>query len=268
MATKAVAEIFRGHANVFVAAVGAEPTTPVGYTSEDGVDVGYSKVLDLHRVDEFAGPVISELIEEDLKAAFNLEQATAELLALAHGVAEAGNIVTLGNQTQVQKAIKIVGTQQSGVNLQLKLLQCVFSGSPTINIQRRVRSGIPLEATALINETAGNFGAWTFGTPTNQEQTISGGVLTRIADEGYHVVLGEGAAADDLDSITGAGLVNGETLRIQIKAVAQAITLKYLLGTLELDGAVDWTMDNLDDYIDLQYDLAGTKWVEIARYNA
>jgi hypothetical protein len=82
------------------------------------------------------------------------------------------------------------------------------------------------------------------------------------------VVLGEGAAADDLDSITAADLVDDETLRLMIYSTSQPITLKHLNGTLELTGDVDFIMTKTTDWIDLKYDLAGTKWVETARYDS
>ena len=102
-------------------------------------------------------------------------------------------------------------------------------------------------------------------TVENKEvETISGGVLTRFPIAGVHLIRSEVAgAADDLDSITGTDLFDNEVMEVRIYATDEPITLKHVGGTLELIGAADRTLTALTDWSILQYDEAGTKWVEI-----
>jgi len=263
------AKMFHGHVNLLVGAVGAEPTHAVGYTTRDGIVAVFEKTVLEHRTDELEGPIRVDTSARGLKLSGSFEQLEADVMGLALGVAPNGSQVLVGKSTQAEtlQAWKAVGADYDGNNLQCKLFRARASGSPSLNFGKNLFTGVPFELTALDDETDGMY-EWFFGTPANQVQTLSSGVLTRIINEGYHKVGGEGDAADQLDSITAADLVDNETLRLQIQAVAEPITLKHLVGTLELTGGVDWIMAKLNDYIDLQYDLAGTKWVETGRYDA
>jgi hypothetical protein len=74
-------------------------------------------------------------------------------------------------------------------------------------------------------------------------------------------VTGEGGAADDLDTINGAG----STLFITLQPVDSSndITVKDGTGNLRLEG--DFVMDHTDDRIFLM--AAGAIWYEISRSN-
>jgi len=82
--------------------------------------------------------------------------------------------------------------------------------------------------------------------------TIAGGVIT--VTQGYHKVAGEGAAADDLNTISG-GL---EGMIIFLCPNGQDITLKDGVGNLELGGDI-LLVDADDNHVGLIYDADG-KW--------
>jgi hypothetical protein len=76
--------------------------------------------------------------------------------------------------------------------------------------------------------------------------TINAGAVTMT--QGYHKIAGEGAAADDLDTISGGS--EGDV--IIIRANGQVITLKDAVDNLDLDG-VDIVLYTDDEHIALIY---------------
>lgn len=109
---------------------------------------------------------------------------------------------------------------------------------------------------------------------TATTKTIATDEFTR--DQVYHLVAGEGAAADDLDGI--AGGADGMLLLIRPSDDAVTITVKNddagaSAGcAIFLANDVDYTMDDIDDSLFLIYDAAldaaAGGWLEIARGGA
>jgi hypothetical protein len=101
-------------------------------------------------------------------------------------------------------------------------------------------------------------GKFNVGAPASV--TIATGAFT-MGDAVRHIVTGEGGAADDLDTINGAG----STLFITLQPVDSSndITVKDGTGNLRLEG--DFVMDHTDDRIFLM--AAGAIWYEISRSN-
>ena len=258
-----------GHANIISGAVGADPATAIGYSSRDGIIITAGKTTVRHFNDNLKGPGLIMSTERRLMVSVPFLQFDAALMALAMGIAEVGQLVTGGGAlvNDVQLSLKVVTTLIDGTNWQIKLYSAVSVDDVAWTIGQNEPSLFTSVFEAEDHPTNNMFEV--LRANGNIVSTLSTGVLTRTADEGYHKVASEVAgAADVLDSITGAGLVDDETLRLQINSVLEPITLTDLAGTLELTGSADWTMTNLDDYIDLQYDLSGTKWEEIGRHDA
>ena len=76
-------------------------------------------------------------------------------------------------------------------------------------------------------------------------ETISGGVLDLTFTETNNIVIaGEGAAADDLDTITGG--VPGQ--EIYLIYGSETITLKHATGNLTIAGAADFIFNSANDH--------------------
>jgi hypothetical protein len=91
--------------------------------------------------------------------------------------------------------------------------------------------------------------------------TIASGAIT--ISSGYHIIAGEGGAADDLNTINGG--TDGKILIIRASNSAVTITAKDGTGNLALNG--DFAMDNEQDTLYLIYDVSLSVWLEIARSN-
>jgi len=91
--------------------------------------------------------------------------------------------------------------------------------------------------------------------------TIASGAVT--ANRNYHLLAGEGGAADDLTDIT-AGVV-GQILILRAADDAVTITVKST-GNIVLSGS-DMVLDNQYDTIMLLWDGTLNKWLEISRSN-
>ena len=94
------------------------------------------------------------------------------------------------------------------------------------------------------------------------ELTISSGAVT--ADRSWHTIDTESdAATDDLDTITATHFVSGDRLIISPENDARTVVVKHNTGNIHLVGGTDFTMDDIDDRIELHYN--GTDWVELYR---
>ena len=99
-------------------------------------------------------------------------------------------------------------------------------------------------------------GTLTHSTPT--ELTIATGVVT--ATKSYHTIDTESdAASDDLDTINGGS----EGMRLVIRAVNSGRTVVVKDATGNIACAGDFTMDNVEDTMELIYD--GSNWLELSR---
>jgi hypothetical protein len=91
--------------------------------------------------------------------------------------------------------------------------------------------------------------------------TIASGAVT--ATRNYHLLAGEGGAADDLTNITAA--TQGHLLVLRAASDTITITVKST-GNIKTAGS-DMVLDNQYDTITLIYDGALALWLEIARSN-
>ena len=265
MASNDTGKMVISNASIYFGTAETTPSTAVGYTPRGIISCSISRRDGKFHSGQADLPIAIDNSIEGVTVNAGVWQLEADLVALAMGIAEDGNEVNLtGAGTYLEKSIKILGTNQDGDEVSIVLpraktmsdVSLAFGDEPT---------SVPLSFEAMQPST-GNAFEFKKG-DGNTTATLSSGVLTRVAGEGYHKVAGEDGAADTLDSIGGASLTNGETLRLQIADASDSITLAHLADTLELDGSANWTMASVYDYIDLQYNTTGTKWVEIGRYN-
>lgn len=91
--------------------------------------------------------------------------------------------------------------------------------------------------------------------------TIASGEIT--ATRSFHLLTGEGGAADDLVTINGGS--DGQILVLRASSDSVTITVKDT-GNIATAGS-DVTLDNEKDTVTLMYDSALTKWLELARSN-
>ena len=148
-------------------------------------------------------------------------------LAQSLGTAAIGNTVVFGDPSVSAKITKIsvalVGQDLDGNTFRLDLPYCnMATESLAFEVGQEETSFLEIEIKALAPDAGGSaYPTYSFNTG-NQDATISSGVLTRTA--GYIFVSGESAVSDDLDSITGSSLVDGERLTLTLKAANVALS--------------------------------------------
>jgi hypothetical protein len=97
-------------------------------------------------------------------------------------------------------------------------------------------------------------------TPRVSELTIATGAIT--ATGSYHSVDTEAdAASDDLDTINGG--TDGMRLVLRASDSGRTVVVKDGTGNIQCGG--DFSLDNIQDTIELIYDGVQTAWLEIGR---
>ncbi|MEN6533748.1 MAG: hypothetical protein ABFD60_07030 [Bryobacteraceae bacterium] len=268
MAAQNKRKIMWGRAAVYYGDTGSTPATLVGYTTDDGVSCKFSEKKEEFRVAERDFPIVDLRTSDGFALSFGMAQLEAETLGLALGRAPAANVILMGGATpsaDVNKAWKILGTNLNGDAISITIYEGSAAGDVDLKFAKKNPTDVGITINAL-DVDSGNAVKFEYG--ANATVTIATGTFARTSGTTYYKVAGEGAAADALTDITGASLVNGEQVTLQISAATMPITLTHGAGTLELDGAANWIMTSVNDWIKLQYDLPNTKWVEIERFNA
>jgi len=276
MSAKTTSEMLYSEVSVFTGVAGAVAGTPVGYIlKENTVDVTVSRTIDRTRVQGRKLPVVLVETERGLVVTTPLAQVNVDLLALCLGVTKDGNKVYIGDDTDnaqlvlPQFSAAFIAKDIAGNTVRLDIPYASSVGDLSLALNES-KSSMPFEIEAI---DGGSVPFWTFGAAAI-DVTIAGGAITRTG--AYHRVSGEGAAADTLDKITAADLVDNEFVRLQIKNATMPILLdnNNAGGTpddpdgLFMFGDADWdSMTKTTDIIDFQYDLANTKWNEVFRYD-
>jgi len=245
--------------------VGTQPRTENPIT----LNIGRRDTLD--RASRYWLPIDGDNSISSVQVTAGMYQVEIELLALALGFDSAGQMMEQDKDTTFNRvSVKIVGARLDGTAVTFRADNCLMTGDFTLTFHPEERAIIPVEFTVLsptASETSTVDYQLYLGSG-NDDVTLATGVLTRTAGAGYHIVNAESGTSDTLDSITddGTALTDGESLRLQ-PASGDSITLTHLNDTLELWNDADWVMDSIYDYIDLEYDTTGTKWVETRRYD-
>lgn len=97
------------------------------------------------------------------------------------------------------------------------------------------------------------------GPPTGL--TINAGAIT--VTKNYHKILGQGGAADDLDTIN--GFTDGMLLVLKGNA-GHIITVKHATGNILLNGSIDFDLTHEDSKLPLIYDAERSKWMEFGKF--
>lgn len=273
MTAKDVTKMVLFEAAVFTGTAGATATTPIGYViEEDSVEIattspgGFDIMVQGEKL-RLRRAIVNRAVTVTVPAA----QLTVDTMALALGLTAVGNTLTIGDANDPvlspQISLAVVGQDLNGDTVRIDIPYCSASGESDTSLSQAVLARLPIVFGA--EAKSGNYPFWTFGDITS---TISGGVLTRT--QAIHSVIGEGAVADILDSIAGTTelpLIDGETLRLIPSTIAYDVTMTHLNDTLELFGDANFllgTTSAINAWIDLQYDVADTAWVEKGRFVA
>jgi len=260
-------KIHLARATLLVGAAGATPAVAVGHRPREGgvaCEIGRASTRFYSVLRNLA--IARDNAIESIVLRTGFWQVDPTLLGYALGFAADGNLLALSSSTAMTTcSVKVTGDLLDGTDFSCTSLLAMPHEDMTLLFSEKEIMTIPFVVDCLAPDSGNEF-EWLLGTG-NLTATIDTGVLTRVISEGYHKVAGADGAADDLDSITAADLVDDEKLRLQIATAGVTITLKHLNDTLELTSDVDWAMDSIYDWIDLQYDETGSKWVEIQRYD-
>ncbi len=255
--------------SVFSGTAGSVAGTPVGYLPSDAnVVIAETKNATPRHVQGKDLPVEYMSRIRELRATIPLMQLDVDLLAIAWGVTKNGLVNTFGNPSVdvrlPQKSYAIVGTDANGTTKRYDIPYGVSVGDTSIDLGQENPTVLNWEI-AAVDADGSKFPTYTEGSG-NLEATISTAELTRTA--AYHKVRSEvGGAADAFATIVGSGLVDEEFLTLQIGSVDEPITLTHGASDLVLISGADFTMTKLTDRVVVQYDLAGTKWDEIERFD-
>lgn len=107
------------------------------------------------------------------------------------------------------------------------------------------------------NNSMGGSLAW-----ASSELTIATGAVT--ATRSHHTIDTESdASSDDLDTITATSVSTGALLVIRAANAGRTVVVKHGTGNILMGDDADFTMDDADKRLFLQYD--GSNWNEIAR---
>jgi hypothetical protein len=261
-------EFLHSAVSVLVGAAGSVASTPVGYVlEEDSVEIRCEVGVEPYRVHGLDLPQRHWSRPKSLVVRAPNVRINAMSLAQALGLSADGNEVSVGDPSQPgrldQVSVALVGSSLDGATFRLDMPYASSATDLTLALSQ-VKPSVMRMAFHAEHGVSSPVFAFDGG---NTDVALVGGVLTRVA--GLHRVSGEGGAADDLTSIAGSVLCDGEIVRLQPASADYAITLKHQADALALFGGADFAMGGstvaLDDYVDLRYDAEAGKWVEVAR---
>lgn len=267
MVTEVVTNAIWQRAVLLYGTAGSVAATGLGFIGREG---GIEPTIAGERMEYFVegldGPAILKTTKRDIRVKANLVQFHTDSIAKALGITPAGNVFTLsgGSVADAQFSLRVVATRRDGIIVYLDIPYAQTVSDLTMLFSQEALTEMPVEFRGIDNASS----PWTLKNGEDATATLSGGVLTRVIDRGYHLVAGEGDAADVLDSITAGDLDDGEELILQIADADNPITVTHLTNTIELTGAVDWVMDDTDDWLHLQYSSGDTEWIEQGRLDS
>lgn len=269
MASKTTDETLRKGAVVYVAAAGTAiggVWALLGFSNEP-VKVSAKKEKYELLVDDYAGAIERDTEITEMRIAGSTVQVGAEQMCVALGLTQNVNTVTLGGTSPnaMRKfAVKITGMSlRSGTAVTIYCPNATSDADFAIDFSRKEFSKLPFEFASL--DGSAGIGQILHGSG-NVTKTLSSGSFARDAAVNHYLVAGEGAAADAMTGMSGT-LADNEEFVLQISSTAQPITLTHS-ATFVLDGAVNWVMTKNEDWIKMVYTTSGTKFTEVARYNA
>lgn len=265
MAAPNTTNVLRGIATIYTGTAGQSAATEVGYTRDGAVvNMGEESANDID-MDQADMPLFVDTMKLNGTVEFTVGEATLANMAFIQGVTNNGSDATFGpSATNAEISLRLDGTDASGTTRRWDIPYARCIGAIPYPM-RKGEAQIIAMTFRVLNRTGSTPISITDGAST--DATISSGVLTRTASQGFHKVRGEGGSADTLDSITGSGLTEGETLRLQLGNTNETITVTHGTNTLVLIDAADHGMANANDWMEFEYTTTDTKWVETGRYD-
>ncbi len=270
MATKNKDEIMRCGAEIQVAPAGTGINgvfTPIGYASKPVKASVKQETIDL-TVEQHDGPILKQRRTLGMTIEGSTVQVGAEQMAIALGKANANTLTMGGSSPEATRtfAVKVIGLSLlSGQAVVYYMPNAISEAEVSVEMGRSAFVELPLSFSGCDGDSG--IGQIVYGSG-NVTKTIATGAFARDAAVNFYLVAGEGAAADSLDTISGTFAANEEVV-LMISSASQPITVTHTAtgtGKINLDGAVPWLMDKVGDWLRLRSD--GTKFVEVARYNA
>jgi hypothetical protein len=275
--TKSTNDLAFGPGTLCVADAGTQPTEELGYHS-DPVTMSMGREVAEQTVQEVMAAVNHVIQSETVSISGALAQVNISALERLLGVTATGQSVILGagNPQPLEVALRLVTFTKDRRPMHLYIPRAHSAGNMESQFGKAEATKFPFTFNGVYDSTLGGVARLSLGTAAETSTLATGKAPRTNANPGASIawlkLAGEGGTADQLDDIEAAGgssaLADGEIVRLQISAVAAPITIKHASGAIELKGAADWVMNKLTDWIDLYYDLTGTKWVEITRYDA
>lgn len=269
--TKNEKKQLRGPSLILLAMFGTFPSEQVGYT-DDKVEIEVEASQEEDEAQECLEPISSVTTKRRLMIAVPVAQVEPDNLHRVLGITpDGGNFALSGEVEEIELAALVVNTRDDSCPVYAFHPRMKSDGKLKLAIGRGKAVRVPINLKSL--RAAGSY--FRFGS-TAEDETLTTGVAARTQTYplryiSWLKITSESGASDDLTDITaGAGstaLTDGEIVRIQPKLSGTTITVKHGAGVIELAGEADFAMTKLADWLDLRYDLANTKWVEVARHD-
>lgn len=268
--SQSATQLLRGPGKLFLQTYGTFPNEAVGYTV-DGVKIKIDATYEEDTADEVLEPIASAMTSRRTTISGNLKQVNVDLLSRILGItASTTNLALTGDPEELENSLLFDMTRADGCPVILYLPRAKSDGNLELDIKRGSGVSLPFSFKSLY--ASGGF--LRTGPAAVQTATLSTNTFARTnaapsANIAWYSISGESAAADTLTDITGGTtLVDGELIRIQISAITMPITIVHGSGVIETSTSADFILTKLADWIDLRYDLANTKWIEVARHDA
>lgn len=259
-------DVLIGVADVSTGTAGAVAAELIGYTI-DGCEIVQTEETKKVIVDQEQMPIKERTTGFDVQVKVMMAETDLDnLMHLNQGATKNGNVITFsGASANREISLRIVGADANGDSRVWDFPYVRASANMTYSYKKSDEQIVEVTFTVLKHSNTSN--PYTITDAADFEVTLSSGAFVRVVGQSLHIMNGEGAAADDLDDITGASLTHGEQVVLQNADDANPITVMHLALTLELYGDIDWLLGAGDKLV-LEYDTSDTKWKEVARTSA
>jgi len=251
-----------------VGTAGSQAGTLFGYIGRDsGLTVYADKGIERYLVDDLDGALIIKTTSRGLRVAGKAIQIEPDVVDHVLGIDDVANVFTIGGTscTDKQFSVRVEATRRDAgsVIITMPYAQSVAAVEMLLSTDKLTELDFDFEAPDNVDTGMG-----TIEIGANEAVTIATGDAAVSAAQDYIFLSGEGAAADALTTITWSGVETGDKLMVQIASEAQVITVTHGAEAKNptLVGAANWDMEDLDDWLLLEYN--GTVYNEIARYDA
>ena len=246
------------------------PATSMGYTRRGSFRFNPAQSEEQIQTDQGIDPVLDLITDRNPSMTFEIMQLTqANLLQCLPGLTESGYVLSAAtdpNSVDNWVSISALTYDENGATRIIRMRHArpsspqEFSPSP---------AAIQGWAVQFVGRHSSTVPAYEILSAQTLTATLATGVLTRVANQGIHLVIGEGAAADALTQITGTGCAVGEQILLKAATPGTAITVTDGV-TMALNGDVDVVLTKAADYVRLQCTNVATPgaevWTEVARY--